>query len=224
MNGASGVARLGIPTFQWWSEALHGVAGSPGVRFVAPTPAATSFPQVIGTGATFNRTLMHTIGEAVSTEARGMSNVHNAGLTFWAPNINIFRDPRWGRGQETPGEDPYLNAEYAHQFVSGMQRGKEDPTRIKASSCCKHFDAYSLENWNGMDRYHFDAICTQQDLVDTYYPAFVACVNPQRGGGSGIMCSYNAVNGVPTCASSQLLTKNLRNAWGFDGYVTSDCG
>eukprot|EP01119_Soliformovum_irregulare_P012048 TRINITY_DN3096_c0_g1_i1.p1 TRINITY_DN3096_c0_g1~~TRINITY_DN3096_c0_g1_i1.p1 ORF type:complete len:878 (-),score=229.77 TRINITY_DN3096_c0_g1_i1:40-2523(-) len=219
-TSANPVGRLMIPAYQWWSEALHGVAGSSGVKFEAPTPVATSFPQVCLTGATWNRTLFSEIANAIGNEARAFANVGHAGLTFWAPNTNIFRDPRWGRGQETVGEDPLLTGTYVSLFSQGLQG--PDPAHMKVSSCCKHFAAYSLENWEGMDRYHFNAIVDQQDLVDTYFPAFQACV--EVGKVSSIMCSYNAVNGVPSCADSDLLTVMARNRWGFDGYITSDCG
>ena len=207
-----------------------------------------------------------------------MSNVGIASLTFWTPNVNIFRDPRWGaslacishqraaylfarslcglcaagRGQEIPGEDPVLNSDYAEGFVSGFQTG-EDPNHLKASCCCKHYAGYSLESWspNGPDdphptsRHDFNAIISKQDLTDTYFPPFMSCAN--RGNASGVMCSYSkpirvaqatgfrsvfsrqfvladAVNGVPSCASQGLLNINLREKWGFNGYVTSDCG
>jgi xylan 1,4-beta-xylosidase len=171
-NGAGAVPRLGIPAYQWWSEALHGVAGSPGVHFRAPTPVATSFPQVCLTSAAFNKTLWARIGRAAGTEGRAMYNADNAGLTFWAPNINIFRDPRWGRGQETPGEDPFTNSEYAAQFVYNFQyEGHHGGTKyLRASACCKHFAAYSLEDWHGMDRYHFNAVVDQQDCTPPSTP------------------------------------------------------
>jgi hypothetical protein len=187
-NGAAGVKSLNIPKYQWWSEALHGVGGSPGVSFSTTTPNATSFPQVILTASSFNISLFHAIGSAISTEARAFNNQGHAGNTFWTPNINIFRDPRWGRGQETQGEDPTLNSQYAANFPRGMQEG-ETPQYIKASSCLKHFAAYNLENWGGVDRHHFDAMVTEQDLQDTYYPPFMAGVT--LGNASGIMCSYN---------------------------------
>jgi beta-glucosidase-like glycosyl hydrolase len=164
--------------------------------------------------------MWNTIGKTIATEARAFNNAGHAGLTFWTPNINIFRDPRWGRGQETPGEDPFLNAEYAANFVTGMQVG-EDPNYVKASACCKHYAAYSLEDWGGVDRHHFDGNVTDQDWADTYLPAFQSCI--QRGRGS-IMCSYNANNGVPSCADHHLLTDDLRTSWGFNMYVTGDCG
>jgi beta-D-xylosidase 4 len=204
------------------------VAISPGVVFAQPTPYATSFPQVIGTASSFNATLWAAIGAAVSTEARAFSNVGHAGLTFWAPNLNIFRDPRWGRGQETPGEDPLLNGDYTAAYVRALQGLAEDDAQappsggpLKVSACCKHFDAYSLESWGGVERYGFDALVAAQDLADTYLPAFRQCVI--EGGASCIMCAYNAVNGVPMCANKPFLTDLARDAWGFDGYITSDC-
>ncbi len=221
-NSGKGVESLKIPPYQWWSEALHGVANSPGVEFLSPTLNATSFPQVVTTSMSFNTTLFNAIGQAISTEARAFSNFRHAGMTFWTPNINIFRDPRWGRGQETPGEDPTLNGEYASSFVPGMQEGESWPRYIKASACLKHFSGYSLENWGGVDRHHFDAIITKQDMHDTYLPAFEAGV--KAGKASGLMCSYNAVNGVPSCADGALLTDLVRKQWDFDGYITSDCG
>eukprot|EP01060_Flectonema_neradi_P027929 TRINITY_DN37577_c0_g1_i1.p1 TRINITY_DN37577_c0_g1~~TRINITY_DN37577_c0_g1_i1.p1 ORF type:complete len:216 (+),score=40.59 TRINITY_DN37577_c0_g1_i1:52-648(+) len=131
------ITSLGLPSYEYWSEALHGVARSPGVTFDAETPFATSFPQVITTGATFNKTLWHTIGNTISTEARAMNNAGHAGLTFWTPNVNLIRDPRWGRGHETPGEDPFATSTYAANFVPGFQEG-EDPNHVKASVCYLH--------------------------------------------------------------------------------------
>jgi beta-glucosidase-like glycosyl hydrolase len=221
VNGAAAISRLNIPAYQWWSEALHGVANSPGVSFGGDLPHATSFPQVITTGASFNRTLFNTIGQTVSTEARAFNNKNRAGLTFWTPNINIFRDPRWGRGQETPGEDPYLTSEYTYNFVRGMQEG-EDTKHLKASACCKHYTAYDVEDWGGVDRHHFNAIVTDQDMTDTYMPPFQTCV--QKAKGSSLMCSYNSVNGVPSCANGNIMKKLARETWGFQGYITSDCG
>jgi beta-glucosidase-like glycosyl hydrolase len=250
IDKALGIPSLNIPPYNWWSEALHGVSRCPYQQGGAtPSPDAkpgdrgccfadstgvkkcpTSFPAGITTGCTFNKTLMRAIGTAVGTEARVASNAGQASLTFWTPNVNIFRDPRWGRGQETPGEDPTVNSDYAEQFVSGFQNGEDsDPRRIKASACCKHYAGYSLENWGPdgpggatVDRHHFNAVITEQDLADTYYPPFTSCAN--RGNASGVMCSYNAVNGVPSCASKMLLTEKLRDKWGFDGYITSDAG
>ncbi|OQR97266.1 beta-D-xylosidase [Achlya hypogyna] len=216
-DNSTGSPSAGIPPYNWWSEGLHGVAVSPAVRFTAPTIAATSFPQVLSLAASFNRTLWHAIGSAIATEARAFHSVGHGGLTYWAPNINIYRDPRWGRGQETPGEDPFLTATYATAFVTGMQVG-EHPTFLKVSACCKHLSAYSQE----VPRHSLSAAVTPQDYADTYLPAFRACV--VEGQVSAVMCSYNAVNGVPSCADRHLLTTVLKRRWRFDGYVVSDCG
>uniref|UniRef100_A0A453PJ89 Glycoside hydrolase family 3 N-terminal domain-containing protein n=1 Tax=Aegilops tauschii subsp. strangulata TaxID=200361 RepID=A0A453PJ89_AEGTS len=164
--------------------------------------------------------------QVIGTEARGVYNNGQAeGLTFWAPNINVFRDPRWGRGQETPGEDPTMTGKYAAVFVRGVQgyaiSGAINSSDLEASACCKHFTAYDLENWKGVTRFAFDAKVTEQDLADTYNPPFKSCV--EDGGASGIMCSYNRVNGVPTCADHNLLSKTARGDWSFNGYITSDC-
>ncbi|XP_057820324.2 probable beta-D-xylosidase 7 isoform X2 [Cryptomeria japonica] len=229
-NTADGIGRLGVPKYEWWSEALHGVAFG-GIRFNGAVPAATSFPQVISTAASFNVRLWYRIAQATGIEARAMYNAGQAsGLTFWAPNINIFRDPRWGRGQETPGEDPLVASKYAVAYVRGLQGDMlSDKTRgsprvqqnLRASACCKHFTAYDLDSWEGTTRYSFNALVTKQDLLDTYQPPFKSCV--EQGHASGIMCSYNRVNGVPPCADYDLLTNTARHDWGFQGYITSDC-
>ncbi|KAL6912122.1 hypothetical protein ACP4OV_000927 [Aristida adscensionis] len=221
------IPRLGVPAYKWWSEALHGVANAgKGIHLDGPLRAATSFPQVILTGASFNPHLWYRIGQVIGVEARAVYNNGQAeGLTFWAPNINVFRDPRWGRGQETPGEDPTVTGKYAAVFVRGVQgyaaAGAVDASVLEASACCKHFTAYDLENWKGTTRFAFDAKVTAQDLADTYNPPFKSCV--EDGHASGIMCSYNRVNGVPTCADYNLLSKTARKDWGFYGYITSDC-
>mmetsp|Transcript_23542 Transcript_23542/g.35225 ORF Transcript_23542/g.35225 Transcript_23542/m.35225 type:complete len:755 (+) Transcript_23542:77-2341(+) len=222
LNGAAAAPSVGMEAYQWWSEALHGVGISPAVVFEDPTPCATSFPQVQTTSMSFNKTLFSLLATAISIEGRAMNNVGHAGLTFWTPNVNIYRDPRWGRGQETPGEDPTLNSVYAAEFVQAFQFGKEDPKRMRASACCKHFEAYSFEELGDMTRHEFNAEVTKRDEADTYRPAFESCV--RNGKVSGIMCSYNEVNGVPSCASHGLMTDLLRNEWGFEGYITSDCG
>jgi beta-glucosidase-like glycosyl hydrolase len=212
---------ISIAAYQWWNVGLHGMAYAPGIHFGGKLPFATSYPQVNTLGATFNRSLWLTMGRYIATEARAFANQGQAGLTYWDPNINIYRDPRWGRGQETPGEDPYLTASYAEAFVSGMQVG-EDPRYFKVIPTCKHYDAYDLENWNGTDRHHFNAVVSAQDLVETYLPAFESCVRTSHGG--SIMCSYNAVNGVPSCANDFLQNEIVRGEWGFTGYIVSDCG
>jgi len=224
VNKAAGVPRIGWPKYNWWSEALHGVARD-GV--------ATSFAQIGLIGASYNRTLWNKIGDVTATEGRGMNNglrggLHQ-GLTFWAPNINIFRDPRWGRGQETPGEDPHMNGEYAAAFVPGMQ-GNESSGYLKVSACLKHFAAYSEEQ----DRHSFPAMVTSQDMEDSYLPAFQAGV--EKAHPSGLMCSYNAESfgeglygtgtqggAIPSCANKGILNDLARDQWHFDGYITSDC-
>lgn len=164
----------------------------------------------------------------IGTEARALYNAGQAtGMTFWAPNINIFRDPRWGRGQETPGEDPLVVGKYAVSYVRGVQGDSFEGGKLKvggrlqASACCKHFTAYDLDNWKSVTRFGFDARVSEQDLADTYQPPFKSCV--QQGQASGIMCAYNRVNGVPSCADYSLLTKVARGQWDFHGYITSDC-
>jgi Glycosyl hydrolase family 3 N terminal domain len=218
-NSDAGTPGGPLSPYQWWNEGLHGVADSPGVNFTAPTSGATSFPQVITTAASFDVALFEAVASTISTEARVFNNNGNAGETFWTPNINIFRDPRWGRGQETPGEDPFLSAEYAAHFIKGFQQG-EDPRYLKASACAKHFTAYDLENWNGTDRFHFNAVVSQQDLADTINVPFQSAV--ERGQVSCVMCSYQETNGVPSCADENLLTDLLKDTWGFGsegGYI-----
>ncbi|CAI9765614.1 unnamed protein product [Fraxinus pennsylvanica] len=226
VNKATGISRLGIPAYEWWSEALHGVSNTgPGVHFNETVPGATSFPSVILSAASFNSSLWYILGQVVSTEGRAMYNVGLAGLTFWSPNVNVFRDPRWGRGQETPGEDPLVVAKYAVNYVRGLQEtgqeGNFSSESLKVSSCCKHYTAYDVDNWKGVDRFHFDAKVTPQDLEDTFQPPFKSCV--EEGHVSSVMCSYNRVNGIPTCADPNLLKGVIRGQWGLDGYIVSDC-
>ncbi|XP_065847791.1 probable beta-D-xylosidase 7 [Euphorbia lathyris] len=226
------IPRLGIPTYRWWSEALHGVAflrgvsERMGIHFNGSIKSATSFPQVILSAASFDSHLWYRIGQATGIEARAIYNAGQAiGMTFWAPNINVFRDPRWGRGQETPGEDPFLTGKYAISFVRGVQgdsfQGGKLGNQLQASACCKHFTAYDLDKWNGTNRFIFNAKVTMQDLADTYQPPFQSCI--QEGKASGIMCAYNQVNGVPNCADYNLLSNTARGKWSFNGYITSDC-
>ncbi|XP_077218491.1 putative beta-D-xylosidase 2 [Tasmannia lanceolata] len=223
VNNAAPVPRLGIQGYEWWSEALHGVSNvGPGTSFGGNFPGATSFPQVISTAASFNASLWEEIGRVVSDEARAMYNGGKAGLTYWSPNVNIFRDPRWGRGQETPGEDPVVAGKYAASYVRGLQEphGKGN-NRLKVAACCKHFTAYDLDNWDGYDRFHFNAQVSKQDLEDTYNVPFKECV--VEGKVASVMCSYNQVNGVPTCANPNFLRNTIRAAWGLNGYIVSDC-
>lgn len=209
------IERLGIPAYNWWNEACHGVARN---------GRATVFPQVIGLAATWNRTLVEQVAQAISDEARAKHHAAIAagrhgqyqGLTFWTPNINIFRDPRWGRGQETFGEDPYLTGELGLAMVRGLQG--EDPRYLKVAACAKHFAVHSGPE---DERHHFDAQPTPKDLNETYLPAFEKLV---RGGVEAVMGAYNRVLGEPACASKRLLEDTLRAQWGFQGHVVSDCG
>jgi beta-D-xylosidase 4 len=194
INTVQPIPRLGLPPYQWWNEALHGVMlwkPHPGV------PVTTSFPAPINLAATFNLSLIHHIASIISTEARAANNGNATGLDFFTPNINIFRDPRWGRGQETPGEDPFLTSQYVYALVRGLQEG-EDEHYLKIAATCKHFNAYDLELWNGTDRWHFDAQVSDQDLVETYLPPFESCIRDAKV--ASIMASLNAVNGIPACA------------------------
>ncbi|XP_057785615.1 beta-D-xylosidase 1 [Salvia miltiorrhiza] len=221
VNNAAPVERLGISGYEWWSEALHGVSNTgPGVKFGGEFPGATSFPQVITTAASYNASLWEAIGQVVSDEARAMYNGGRAGLSYWSPNVNIFRDPRWGRGQETPGEDPALAAKYAASYVKGLQ-GNAAGNRLKVAACCKHYTAYDLDFWNGVDRFHFNAKVSKQDLEETYNVPFKACVF--EGKVASVMCSYNQVNGKPTCADPSLLRDTIRGQWRLNGYIVSDC-
>jgi len=209
------VARLGIPAYNWWNEALHGVARA---------GEATIFPQAIGMAATFNDDLLKQVATVISTEARAKYNLAIAqdrrlqymGLTFWTPNINIFRDPRWGRGQETYGEDPFLTATMGTAFVKGLQGN--DPQYLKASATAKHFAVHSGPE---ATRDKFDAQVDEKDLRETYLYAFHALVS---GGVESVMSAYNRVNGTPNSINKMLLTDILRKEWGFKGHVVTDCG
>ena len=217
---SGGVKELGILPFQWWSEGLHGVRCGHGID-CSGGQTTTIFPQPIGAAAAFNRTLWHATGDAISTEFRGFANAGKGFLSIFAPNINIFRDPRWGRGQETLGEDPYLSSEYAVQYVSGMQGSGN--RYLKTLTTCKHFAAFNSGfNLRTSQDSGFNALVTDQDMADTYLPPFRACVTRARG--ASVMCSYNAINGVPSCGNSWLLSDVLREEFGFMGHVVSDCG
>ncbi len=210
---APAIERLGIPAYNWWNEALHGLARG---------GTATSFPQAIGMAAMFDEELLEKIADAISTEARAKYNAFSAegdrdiyhGLTMWSPNINIFRDPRWGRGHETYGEDPYLTSRLGCAFVRGLQ-GKGET--LKTAACAKHFAAHS-----GPEalRHSFDASVTPKDLEETYLPAFRALV--QDADVESVMGAYNRTNGEPCCANGPLMEK-LRGEWGFQGHFVSDC-
>ncbi|HSK13111.1 MAG TPA: glycoside hydrolase family 3 N-terminal domain-containing protein, partial [Phnomibacter sp.] len=209
------VPRLVIPAYNWWNEALHGVARA---------GAATVFPQAIAMASSFNDSLMKAVADAIATEARAKYNMAAArgqhiqymGLTFWSPNINIFRDPRWGRGQETYGEDPFLTATMGAAFVKGLQG--PDPDRLKASAAAKHFAVHSGPE---AGRHAFDAVVDEKDLRETYLYAFEKLVD---AGVESVMCAYNRLNGEPCCTSPSLLQNILRKEWGFSGHVVTDCG
>jgi beta-D-xylosidase 4 len=198
-NAAHPVDRLGLPKYQWWSEALHGVSYW---NLQADLPGATSFPIPLNLAASFNMDLVYRIGGIISTEARAANNLNQVGLNFFTPNINIVRDPRWGRGQETPGEDPFLTSQYAYAMVRGLQEG-EDKRYLKIAANCKHYTAYDLEHWNRADRRRFDAKVSDQDLVETFLPPFETCIRDSHG--ASIMCSFNSINGIPLCAHQLLL-------------------
>ncbi|HUK30424.1 MAG TPA: glycoside hydrolase family 3 C-terminal domain-containing protein [Candidatus Acidoferrum sp.] len=214
-NVAPAIPRLGIPAYDWWNEALHGVARAGN---------ATVFPQAIGLAATWDTGLMHGVADVISTEARAKYNDAQShgnmaryyGLTFWSPNINIFRDPRWGRGQETYGEDPFLTARMGVAFVTGMQG--DDLRYLKAVSTPKH---YAVHSGPEPSRHAFDVPVSPHDFADTYTPAFRATI--VEGHADSVMCAYNSVLGEPACANKFLFGK-LRRDWGFGGYVVSDCG
>lgn len=216
MNGSDGIERLGILPYDWWNEALHGVARN---------GRATVFPQAIGMAATFDTTLVHNIATAISDEARAKFNTAQkmgnyskyAGLTFWTPNVNIFRDPRWGRGQETYGEDPYLTSCIGVAFARGLQG--DHPKYLKTAACAKHFAVHS-----GPEalRHEFNVNPSRKDLYETYLPAFEALV--KKANVEAVMGAYNRVYGESASGSQFLLKDILRDQWGFNGHIVSDCG
>ncbi|KAI1360343.1 glycoside hydrolase superfamily [Xylaria arbuscula] len=222
-DNSPGISRLGLPAYEWWQEALHGVARSRGVQFATSGDFsyATSFPQPITMGAAFDMPLINSVATVTSTEARAFSNAGRCGLNFWTPNINTFRDPRWGRGQEVASEDPYHMSQYVMQLIPALQGGVSVDPYYKLVATCKHYAGYDLENWKGTRRYAFDAKITNQDLQDYYLQPFRTCVRDAKV--QSVMCSYNAVNGVPTCADPWLLQKVLREHYGFTEWVTADC-
>lgn len=212
-----GVPRLGIPGYNFWSEALHGVVGN---------GRATVFPQAIGMAATWDKELIHRVATAIGDEGRAKyhaalrrngSTDQFQGLTFWSPNVNIFRDPRWGRGQETWGEDPFFTGEMASEFVRGLQG--DHPKYLKAAACAKH---YAVHSGPEKDRHTFNAIVSKHDLYDTYLPAFKKLVMEAKV--EAVMGAYNRTLDEPCCGSKLLLEDILRGEWGFEGHVVSDCG
>ena len=216
LHSSPAIPRLGIPAYDWWSEALHGVARA---------GTATCYPQAIGLGATFDRELLQKIAGSIALEARAKYNAYSRlgdrtrykGVTMWSPNINIFRDPRWGRGMETYGEDPYLTERMGVAVVKGLQG--DDPKYFKTHACAKHYAVHSGPEWN---RHEFDVTVTPRDLWQTYLPAFEALV--KKGNVQEVMCAYNRYQGKPCCSSDKLLIDILRNSWGYENIILSDCG
>ncbi|MBN2347865.1 MAG: glycoside hydrolase family 3 C-terminal domain-containing protein [Bacteroidales bacterium] len=216
MNASPAIERLGIPEYNWWNECLHGVARA---------GLATVFPQAIGLGATWDEDLMFRVSTAISDEARAKHHDFEKkgkrfiyqGLTFWSPNINIFRDPRWGRGQETYGEDPFLTGKLGVQFIKGLQG--DDPEYFKTIATVKH---YAVHSGPEPERHRFDAQTDERDLKETYLPQFEMGI--KEGKAYSVMCAYNRYNGEACCGSNHLLNGILRDEWNFDGYVVSDCG
>ncbi len=215
VNQSRAIPRLKVPGYDWWSESLHGVAVN----------GTTEYPEPIGLAATFDAPAIHTMATDIGTEGRAvyMKGLHDGGssifhgLDFWAPNVNIFRDPRWGRGQETYGEDPFLTARMGVAFVTGMQG--DNSAYYRVISTPKHFDVHSGPE---PTRHFADVDVSRHDQVDTYEPAFRAAIVEGKAG--SVMCAYNAINGQPACANQYLLQDLLRGSWGFQGYVVSDCG
>ncbi|MCL2570889.1 MAG: glycoside hydrolase family 3 C-terminal domain-containing protein [Defluviitaleaceae bacterium] len=215
LHGAGAVERLGIPAYNWWNEALHGVARA---------GTATMFPQAIAMAATFDPILLKHIADAIATEGRAKYHAYQSegdhdiykGLTFWSPNINIFRDPRWGRGHETYGEDPFLTSRLGVAFIQGLQG--DDPNSLKTVACAKH---YAVHSGPESERHSFDAICNEYDLWNTYLPHFEAAV--KEGNVESVMGAYNRTLGEPCCGSQLLIGDILRGKWGFDGHFVSDC-
>ena len=209
---APSIPRLGVPDFNYHNEALHGISEAPG----GVLSRATSFPQSIAMGSTWNPELMKDVFTAVSDEIRAYDNLGEMDPSIWSPNINMLRDPRWGRNDEAYSEDPYLMSRIAVAFVKGIQG--EDPTYLKAIASPKHFVANNSE----YNRHDGNSEVKERWLREYYFPAYKACF--QEGGAFSCMCAYNRVNGVPSCASEWLLSKVLRDEWNFKGYVVSDCG
>ncbi|XP_016444635.1 putative beta-D-xylosidase 7 [Nicotiana tabacum] len=227
-NTAPAIPRLNISAYEWWSESLHGLTyAGEGMSFNESITTATQFPQIILTASTFDEHLWYRIAQAISREARAVYNAGELkGMTFFAPNINILRDPRWGRAQETAGEDPMMVGKYGVAYVRGLQGdsfrgGKLKDGHLQASACCKHFTAQDLDHWNGHYRFTFDAQVTAQDMADSFQPPFKSCV--EEGKATSLMCAYSRLNGVSNCANYDLLTKTVRGQWGFNGSIVSDC-
>lgn len=226
------VSRLGVPEYDWGGNCIHGVQS----RCADDGRCPTSFPNPNSLGASFNRSVWRSMGEVIGVELRSLwlqgvgenhaTDLPHIGLDCWSPNIGIVRDPRWGRNLETPSEDPTVCGSFGVEVTKGLQESKTDPRFVQAVVTLKHFDANSLEgDWGPggkINRHTVDAQISAHDLHESYLPAFRQCVT--EGGALGVMCSYNAINGVPSCANHWLLNETLRGAWNFSGYVSSDSG
>ncbi|KAK4236495.1 putative exo-1,4-beta-xylosidase bxlB [Achaetomium macrosporum] len=224
VSNSKGASRLGLPAYNWWSEALHGVAYAPGTQFrkgQGSFNSSTSFPMPLLMAAAFDDDLIERIGRVIGIEGRAFGNAGFSGMDYWTPNVNPFKDPRWGRGSETPGEDVLRVKRYAASMIRGLE-GPGPERRVVAT--CKHYAANDFEDWNGATRHNFNAVITPQDLAEYYLAPFQQCARDSRVG--SIMCAYNAVNGVPACANAYLLQTILREHWNWtehDNYITSDC-
>lgn len=218
---SKGVSRLGLPAYNWWGEALHGVAGAPGIKFVEPYKNATSFPMPILMSAAFDDDLIFKIANIIGNEARAFGNGGVAPVDYWTPDINPVRDIRWGRASESPGEDIRRIKGYTKALLAGLEG---DQAQRKIIATCKHYVGYDMEAWGGYDRHNFSAKITMQDLAEYYMPPFQQCARDSKVG--SFMCSYNAVNGIPTCADTYVLQTILRDHWNWtdsNNYITSDC-
>ncbi|KAK0632630.1 glycoside hydrolase superfamily [Immersiella caudata] len=219
-----GAKRIDLPPYAWWNEALHGVAASPGVSFNwtgGNFSHATSFPNTISMSAGFDDEMIYKIGDAISTEARAFINAGRAGLDYWTPNVNPYKDPRWGRGHETPGEDPVRIKGFTKAMLAGLEGGG---SIRKIIATCKHYAAYDLERWKGAVRHRFNAVVSLQDLSEYYLGPFQQCARDSKVG--SFMCAYNALNGTPACASTYLMDDILRKHWNWtehNNFITSDC-
>jgi len=227
-NDAPEMANVSIPRYNWLNEGIHGVCGPREIGGFRDTGAATSWPNGCGLGATWHPELLNQVSRAIGIEARGKHNgfvhtgnrVDQMGLTFYTPNMNLVKDPRWGRAQEVYSEDPYLSSRLTIAYVTGLQDGPDD-SYLLAGACCKHYAAYDLDVLaNGTDRTHFNAIVNVRNMWETFLPVFKACVVEAQS--SSVMCSYNSINGVPTCGDPDLMNGILRDQWKWDGFVMSD--
>lgn len=224
VSKSKGAPRIGLPAYNWWSEALHGVAYAPGTHFRSgdgPFNSSTSFPLPLLMAATFNDEIIEKVGEVIGTGGRAFGNAGFSGFDYWTPNVNPFKDPRWGCGSETPGEEILRIKRYAASIIRGLQ-GPARERRVVAN--CKHYAANDFEDWNGSTRHDFNAKVTVQDLAEYYLSPFQQCARGSKVG--SIMCFYNAVNGVSACANMYLIQTILREHWNWTApgnYITSDC-